>query len=553
MFISEIGLALLLSQPGPTVEQVRTETRSMLQSMCGQQCDVIDVKIKRTTAAPAGATAPGFDDAPRARMVASQVKLTLLFDSKLDRAYRKFVADRVKQRVSENGLPVLIEQQVRAFPAPPPDPRPPPTTPPAPMIIQQPAPAPPPPQAPAPEPKVDLLERFLLRMIEALPLLLIFGLLAWLVLRVLRRMENLAFDTRAPLPEEEPSVTLTPELVEESVPPTQTALPPPTSDALGSDLRLHRGSTRRIFKRLLLAGQHDTVAKGVALLGDFVVRDLVHDPEVRRALKAAGERTSQILRAPITEEDQAELLRDVQAELISDRVAHGADDVRAEFLELLAWGPEAFASLMGRLDQRLQLLMLRHAPAHLSESYLKGFSAERRTEIVRSLLDAPAAEPEEIDALARSIQEQSRAALVGGYEADHLVDLIDSLPAGEQDAVVSTLETTRPDYVRRNLGQLPVESALLRVPDEALDVAWGTVSLEDWVAYLRVAPPGIRTRALGTCPKRLRASVEDELSLRVAPDQARAVAARRRIVQAALDAERSTSALAVVDPSKAPN
>jgi hypothetical protein len=167
---------------------------------------------------------------------------------------------------------------------------------------------------------------------------------------------------------------------------------------------------------------------------------------------------------------------------------------------------------------------------------LKGLSPSERAKRVREVLEAPAAEPEELDVLAESIESQAQSALVGGYEADHIVDLLDALPADEQDALVSNLESTRPDYVRRNLGQLPVESSLLRVPEPALGSAWVVVPVEDWIAYLRVAPEAIRIRALAACPARLRDGVENELSLRVAADPDRATRARRRIIQAALQA-----------------
>lgn len=547
MSTTELALLFLLAaqpatSPGfPSVDEIRTETRSLLQSMCGEQCDVVDVKVNKKRVAPPGTGAPGFDDAPRARLEPSDVNLTLLFDQKLTKQYRDFVADRIKQRVSELGLPVLVRQQVRPFPAPPPppiEPIPPQPQPPVqpPVIVQ--APPPPVPKAPPPEPKkADLTEALLLRLIEALPLLLIFGLLAWMVFRVLKRMESLAMTGRYLEPEEQ-DVTLTPEVVEETRQPTRAemTIPPPSKEELGSDLVRFRGSTRRIYRRLLMAGDYDTVARSVALLGDFVVQDLSHDPAVRRALAAAGTRTAEVLRNPITEEEKEELLRTIHAELVADRVAHRSDDVRDELESMLSWGPESFAAMMGRLDDRLRVVLLRHAPGHLTESYLKGLTPGTRAKRVRELLEAPPAEPEELDVLAEAIEAQAQAALVGGYEADHIVDLLDSLPADEQDALVSNLETTKPDYVRRNLGTLPVESALLRVPEYALGAAWVTVPFEDWIHYLRAAPEGIRTRALASCPARLRDNVKSELSLRVAADPDRATQARRKIIQAAVQA-----------------
>lgn len=548
MFIERFAIAALFlvpcgqTQGAPSVDEVRSTARVLLQSMCGQQCDVIDVRIKSKRAAPAGSMSPGFDESPQPRMLPGEIDLALLFDSKLPAPYRKFVAERVKQRVGEFGLPVLLTEEVKPFPAPP-EPAPEPA-----KIAPQPTPAPqaiqPPPVAPAPAPLPvsgpDLERVLALRLIESLPLLLAFGLLAWLVLRVLKRMDQLAgAGGRGPnLAQELDPVTLTPELVEDSRPPERAAfvLPPPSPERLAEDLRRHRGSTRRIFGRLLTRGEHDTVARAVALLGDFVVEDLSHDPGLRPALQAAGHRTAEILRAPMTDEDSEEVLRSVQAELVADRVAHRADDVRKELEVLLGWGPEAFAAIMSRLDDRLGVLLLRHAPGHLSESYLAGLPDEVRGRTVRELLAEPAAEPEEMELLVESIGAHENAALVGGYEADHIVDLLDSLPAKEQELVVSDLESARPEFVRRNLGQLPIESALLRVPEQALAAAFAVVPIEDWLAYLRVAPHGIKERAIAACPSRLRDGLMEELGLRIAPDLERATLARRRIVRAALSA-----------------
>jgi flagellar motor switch protein FliG len=543
VLLTEALLALLVAQnPGTSVDEIRTQTRILLQSMCGEQCDVIDVRVKEKKEAPSGAPAPGFDDAPRARVVPSEVGLTLLFDSKLPKPYRDFVSDRVKQRIGELGLPVLITQNVQAFPAPPPEPVapvppvPPPPPPQAPMIIQQPPPAPPP--ALPPPAKADLGEAFWLKLIEALPLLLGFLMLGWLVMKTLQRLENLGQrPARDDEEEEEDTRTITPELIEEpSEKKVAQVMPPPTSGELSAELSRFRGSTRRIFHRLLLAGDHDTVAKSVALLGDFIVQDLTHDPALKRALAGAGVKTAEILRSPITDDEKTDLLRTVHAELVADRVAHRAEDVRREFEALLGWSPESFASLLGRLDQRLIVVLLRHAPGHLTESFLKGLDPDARAKIVKRLLGDPPAEPEEIEVLGDHIETQAQAALVGGYEADHIVEILESLPADEQDRVVSDLETTRPDFVRRNLGVLPVESALLRVPEQALGAAWSRVPFEDWLAYLRVAPEAIRVRALASCPARLRQNLTDELALRVAGDPARATQARRRIVEAALTA-----------------
>jgi hypothetical protein len=292
-----------------------------------------------------------------------------------------------------------------------------------------------------------------------------------------------------------------------------------------------------VFRRLLLAGEHDTVARAVALLGDGVVRDLARDPEVRPALLDAGARTAEILRSPMTDEDRDELLRVIHAELVADRVAHRAEDVRPELEPLLGWSPEAFARFVDDLDDaRLAQVALRHAPPHLMEAYLRGLDDAERARRVEAITAAPPGEPEELEALAAAIEQRAVAAEVGGWEAEHLVDLLDALPADAQDTLLVRLEAARPDFLRRNAGRLPVESALLRLPEAALAAAWSAVPVEAWVEYLRGAPPEIARRALDACPPRLRASVDEELSLRVATDAEAGRAARKRVVRAALAA-----------------
>lgn len=546
MFIERVLILTVLALPSvasaqrtPTVDEIRSETRALLQSICGWQCDVTDVTIKTKPALPVGAVAPGFDDAPAARTVPAAIDLQLLLDTKLTATFRNFVTERVRSRIGEWGLPVTIGSKVTAFPERPtppvdeparPVPEPPPLQqpPPQPIIVQPPAPPPPPVQE-----RPSIAEALLLSLIQALPLVLLALILAWTVLRVLRRYESFL---GGPLPEEDAAAK--PVTAVEAQPRTAPApLPPPEPQALTAALRDNRSGTRRVFRDLIVRGEYDTVAHAVALLGDFVLADLPHDPAVRSALGPLGRRTAELLREPVEDEARTEVLRRVQAELIADRVAHPVEALRPELGALLGLGPEAFAALATRLPPRLRLVLLRHAPAHLVEAFLRGLTGKEHADVARSLLVAPAAEPSELAELAGAIERERPAALLSGDEADRVVDLLDTLPAAEQEQLLVTLEGARPDFVRRNLGQLPIESALLRVPDAALSRAMIEVPLDDWAAYLRIAPEMIRGRVLHACPARLKEPLQEELGLRVAADPARGAEARRRIIRAALAAQ----------------
>lgn len=549
-------LLMLLSAAVPSEEAVRARARAALEPLCRGRCDVVEVDI-RTRPARRGAVAPGFEEGVSTLEVA-EVRLTVLFDRALPADLRRFAQERLQARVGELARPVRVVPKVRAFPrpaepldAPPVESAPsvpaPASPQPAPIVIQPPAVSSP------PEPVVTWWDRIGLRVLEVVPLFLLFGLLAWVVLRVLRRMEDLVFDLRAP-PSPPPPPTLVPEVVETSgavVGPAQD-LPPPTVEELADALARHRASTRRVFRKLLLSGQHDTVARAVALLGDGVVRDLSHDPSVKPHLLEASVRTAEVLRAPMTDEDRDDLLRRVRAEWVADRVAHRSEDVRGELEPLLGWSPEAFARFTQDLDDTRALhVLLRHAPGHLTEAFLRGLDGEARTELIRDVMGALPATPDELADMQRRIRDGADAAEVGGWEADHLVELLDALPAEAQDGLLEQLEQDRPDFVRRNAGRLPVESALLRVPESALEVAWSDVPVDVWIAYLRSAPADIAARALEVCPARARAAVRDELSLRVTVDLDEARHARKRILRSALSAAgRAPAAPALELPAK---
>jgi hypothetical protein len=288
------------------------------------------------------------------------------------------------------------------------------------------------------------------------------------------------------------------------------------------------------MKKLLLAEQYELLASAVGLFGAGILRDLDADPALRPSFESLGRRAAERLKLPLEDESIAETLQQLFAELLADQAAHPSEALRPELEDLLGFSPDSFAALASRLDERQRLVLLRHAPAHLTESYLSGLSPHGRAERVQALLAEAPAEPSELRALGQAIISSAEAARLEGAEADRIVQLIDAVPAAEQDALLRVLEASRPDFVRRHLGQLPIESALLRVPELALQLAWATVPIEDWVAYLRIAPEAIKTRATAACPTRLREGLLEELKLRVVADPSRGIEARRRIIRAAL-------------------
>jgi len=525
-------LALLPAQPTPSVSEIRAEARALLQSVCGWQCDIVDVRIKPKAAASVGTVLPGFDDTPAARSVPGSVDVTVLLDSALAPTFRAFAVERVRSRIGEMGLPVTVTERVVPFPPRPSpqisDPPQPALAPPsavAPQTGQPPPtivfpPAPPPP--PAPE-RPAMSERLLDRLIEALPLLFLAGLLAWTVLQVLNRYENLITTDELPPP------------VAQATPPV--VVTPVDAVALGRAFTERRAGTRRIFDRLLRAGDDELVARAVARFGPELLADLAADPAHSMSLTRAGRRAAELLRAAPGPTEDADALRALEAEVVADRIAHPVESVPAVLEPLLALGPEGFASLADRMGGRGRLILLKHGPAELATAYLAGAAPELRTALARDIALAPPAETAELEELARAMAEATPSATLAGSESARLADLLDALPAADQDVLVAALTKARPELVRRAGGRLPIEAALLQVPDSALTRAFDAVPLAMWATYLRGAPDAIRARALAACPARLSEALTEELGLRVAPPPAAVAAARRAIVRAALDAQ----------------
>lgn len=536
MFITE-ALLLAAFAAVPTEAEVRQVARDALEPLCRGRCDVVEVEL-RTRPARSGRLDPGFDPPTGGRQELSEVRLGVLFDQALGANFRRFAIERLESRVGELGAPVRITPKVRPFPEPaapleaPEAPRPnPPQT-----VIVQPAPTPPAPEPVVAEPpEPDWATRIFERLLEFLPLLLLFALAAWLVLRLLKRMEDLVFDLRQPPPTPTPEPekpTPEPEKVPEPAP---AELPPPTLEMVATALARHRSSTRRVFRKLLLGGEYDLVARALQLLGEDVVRDIGHDPSLEPALVDAGARAAELLVEPITEPERDQLLRRIDAELRADRLTHRDEDLRSELEPLLGWSPEAFARFVVGLDEPdVARAALRHGPAHLVDAYLRGLSDADQEAVIGDLLETAPATPETVARLAAEVEIRAEAARVGGWEADHIVDLVDGRSGAVQEQLLERVARARPDYMRRNAGRLPVEGALLQVPEEALAAAWGAVPLEVAIRYLRTAPAEIRARLLAQCPPRLLPGVQDELSLRVGVDPEAARSARRRIIAAVL-------------------
>jgi hypothetical protein len=133
-------------------------------------------------------------------------------------------------------------------------------------------------------------------------------------------------------------------------------------------------------------------------------------------------------------------------------------------------------------------------------------------------------------ALAAADELRARLADVhaGPAEADRaLADLLDSLSREEQDAL---LERLRRDGDGRVVPGLLTESALAWAPLDLVAAATLSVAPAKLVAYLAGADDGVRAHVLKGCPARLRAEVEEELSMRRGSSRDDFLQARRELL-----------------------
>ena len=158
-----------------------------------------------------------------------------------------------------------------------------------------------------------------------------------------------------------------------------------------------------------------------------------------------------------------------------------------------------------------------------------------------------------MQALATEIASALPAVELAELEVERLSALLERLPAEEQDKMLESLARTRPELLRRNAQDLPVESLLLAADPQAISLAFAELPIEDWAAYLRSAPEPIRKRVEDACPARSRPALSEELSLRVQVPTDRAMEARRRVLRTVLAMRGRVDALRLAGPIKAPH
>ncbi|TMA45621.1 MAG: hypothetical protein E6J82_01595 [Deltaproteobacteria bacterium] len=497
-------------------ERARADATDLLRTLCPEQCVVLSVAARVDEEDAGGERTPGFDT-PGARTVPvlRSVSANILVDQRLPSAFRSRMRALIGQKLSAAGVPATVQVSQVSFP-----PRNPPP-------YVDPQPQTPPEKASEPEQKPELAaaaptsSRILDKLIDSAPVLAIAILLGG-VLLVLGGL--FYFAARRP---PEPAYADLPLLegAPESSPEAQRddAFPAMRARKLEKQLVDDRALRNAVVREALGKGEHALVARWVRELGEFLLEDLRGDGALAPALKALASEVAK----PLDPALRATTLQALEGRTLATRLSRAGEADAFAFLEGVR--PEAFLAAWRGLSPGAQEVALRLAPAHLRAAALRELPAAQRQEIALTW----ARKPEVSAGYALAAADELRARIAdlhaGPSAADRaLADMLDSLSREEQDAL---LEKLRREGDGRALPGLMTESSLASAPLDLLSTAALSIGPANLVAYLAGADETVRTHVLKACPQRLRAEVEEELSMRNGVSREAFLGARRDILR----------------------
>jgi len=516
---------LLETQVRETIERRITP---LLEQMAPGQAELkyVDVRVNRPTALPAGAS-PGFEEmAPGAEFVAEKAEVSLVFDSKLPAPFRKDLKNLIKNRLEGLGVPLEIRESVIPFPTPRPQPTTPPEMPfrypPMPQM-QQPQPpqaTPVPPPAPAaPPPDASGIARGIPVWLAIVLGVLIGAFVA--ALFALRRRDGRDQARRGEGTDATGKVT-----------PTAAAAAADHLPEVRRALREDRVLARRVMGELLRENQVEKVAVAVELVGPTVVEDLRGDPTCAIPLREAAA----LLVEARPRTDTKEIVTQLHRRILKHRMVGAEDPVAQEFAFLLGLSSERLAGVLAPEPPAVQAAALRYAPIHVRSAYISERSPAERSALAGALAAPKSLSKEHLLDVASTLR--SRAADQAHLDAgetgdiDLAVELIEERPPAEQAEMLEAMRRGDPAKARAVQAALISDQSFERVSDDVLTAAAMAVPTEVLGRFLRDVPETIAARALSALPRTVAASIQEDLSLDVAPTPQQLSEARRTMFAA---------------------
>ena len=185
----------------------------------------------------------------------------------------------------------------------------------------------------------------------------------------------------------------------------------------------------------------------------------------------------------------------------------------------------------------MQAAVLRYAPAHLRSAFLAERSPAERSALAAALAAPKSLSKEHLLDVASTLRARAadQAHLDAGEtgDIDLAVELIEERPPAEQAEMLEAMRRADPSKARAVQAALINDQSFERVSDEVLTAAAMAVPTEVLARFLRDVPESIATRALSALPRTVAASMQEDLSLDVAPTPQQIVDARRDDVRIA--------------------
>jgi len=513
-------------------ENIERRINPLLEQMAPGQAELkyVDVRVTRPTALAPGA-APGFEEmAPGTEFVAEKADIALTLDAKLPPPFRKDLKNLIKNRLEGIAVPIEIHETVIPFPTP----RPQPTTPPEmpwryppmpqmpaqPQTAAQPTPAPAPP-APSPEATAvrgipTWLIVVLLCMLGVLVIALVAALFA-----LRRRDADKSGQGRADRTDATGKAT-----------PTAAAAAADHLPEVRRALREDRVLARRVMSELLRENQIDKVAVAVELVGPTVVEDLRGDPTCAIPLREAAA----LLVEARPRTDTKEIVTHLHRRILKHRMVGSEDPVEQEFAFLLGLSPQRLSAVLAAEPAAVQAAALRYAPVHLRSAYLAERSSSERSALAAALAAPKALSKDHLLDIAATMRARAadQAHLDAGEtgDIDLAVELIEERPPAEQAEMLEAMRRADPSKARAVQAALINDQSFELVSDEVLTAAAMAVPTEALSRFLRDVPEAVASRALTALPPTVAASIQEDLSLEVAPTPAQLADARRAMFAA---------------------
>jgi len=503
-------------------ERARVEVADLLRTLCPEQCVLLGVeaRVEEETSSDAP---PGFEQVtPGAKLpVLRTLSATVLLDEELPSAFRSKARSLVSERLKALGAAPSVNIQTVKFPprnAPHLD---------ADDKDKKAEPFLPKPDPGEGQPALSPGDRVQERLAESAPLLAValLALLAVLGVGALMVLAMRRAQAPATLPEYE-------ELVE----PEQAAsagaaavpveLSPERARRLEKALREERTVRNALVRDALRKGEAPLVARWAREMGDFLLEDVQADVVPQEAIQRLS---AELTKPPATDAaSRAASIQELEGRLMAARLLHASESAEAAFSFLEGVRPERFASACQGLSPAALEMALRFAPPAHRAAALKRFSASTKQEIALAWVRRPDPSASHAHAVADELKALVADATGHGSRVEQMVlEVVDSLPPGEQEKLVRRLEREGDGRVAR---ALVTEASLRETPVEVLGAAVLQLPPASLLSYLSGAEPDLRDQVLAACPRSLQGELKEELTLGRTSAPEEFLAARRELL-----------------------